>query len=63
MELQQRINAFSKLGAFIKQFTSEDFQKDDTVLHNDLFFEGFKHQIKLAQEHNGWFTKKILFSL
>ncbi|WP_044397683.1 acyl-CoA reductase [Lacinutrix sp. Hel_I_90] len=64
MELQQRINAFSKLGAFIKQFTSEDFQKNETVLHNDLFFEGFKHQIKLAQEHNGWFTKKnIVFAL
>ena len=32
--------------------------------HNDLFFDGFKHQMKLAQEHNGWFTKEnILFAL
>ena len=29
-----------------------------------LFFEGIKHQIKLAQEQNSWFTKEnILFSL
>ncbi|WAC02360.1 acyl-CoA reductase [Lacinutrix neustonica] len=64
MELQQRINAFSKLGAFIKQFTGEAFRKEEHILHNDLFFEGFKHQIKLAQEHNGWFTKKnIVFAL
>jgi hypothetical protein len=29
-----------------------------------LFFEGFKHQLKLAQEKNSWFTKEnILFSL
>jgi hypothetical protein len=29
-----------------------------------LFFDGFKHQIKLANEHNGWFTNEnILYSL
>jgi hypothetical protein len=29
-----------------------------------LFFDGFKHQLKLAQEHNGWFTyENICFSL
>ncbi|RLJ68809.1 acyl-CoA reductase LuxC [Lacinutrix venerupis] len=64
MELQQRINAFSKLGTFISQFSSEKFIKQDNIPHNDLFFEGFKHQIKLAQENNGWFTKtNIVFSL
>ncbi|MDB9721294.1 acyl-CoA reductase, partial [Winogradskyella sp.] len=31
---------------------------------NDLFFDGFKHQLKLAREYNGWFTEKNLkFSL
>ncbi|MEO8932863.1 MAG: acyl-CoA reductase, partial [Xanthomarina sp.] len=34
------------------------------IPHNDLFFDGFKHQIKLAKEHNGWFTEEnILFAL
>ncbi len=60
MNLDQRINAFAKLGDFLSQFTSENFQKKENIEHNELFFEGFKHQIKLAQEHNGWFTKKNL---
>jgi hypothetical protein len=64
MDLQQRINAFVKLGNFLSQFKQEEIKKNDTVIANDLFFDGFKHQIKLAKEHNGWFTKQnILFSL
>ena len=64
MDLQQRINAFVKLGDFLSQFSSEGFEKKDHIEHNDLFFEGFKHQIKLAQEHNGWFTKEnVVFAL
>ncbi|MDG5491933.1 acyl-CoA reductase [Psychroserpens sp. SPM9] len=64
MDLQQRINAFVKLGDFLSQFTNEGIQKKENILHYDLFFDGFKHQIKLAQEHNGWFTKEnILFAL
>jgi hypothetical protein len=64
MDLQQRINAFVKLGDFLSQFSSEGFEKKDHIEHNDLFFEGFKHQIKLAQEHNGWFTKEnVIFAL
>ncbi len=58
MDLQQRIDAFVKLGKFIGQFSSEPYQKVDQVQHNDVFFEGFRHQLKLAQEHNGWFTKE-----
>ena len=64
MDLQQRINAFVKLGAFLSQFKQDDIKKNDAVIGNDLFFDGFKHQIKLAKEHNGWFTQNnILFSL
>lgn len=64
MDLQQRINAFVKLGKFLSQFSSEGISKKDAIAYNDLFFEGFKHQIKLAQEHNGWFSKEnILFAL
>lgn len=61
MDLQQRINAFSKLGHFLSQFGTTSIQKDATVIANDLFFDGFKHQIKLAKEHNGWFTEANVF--
>jgi ribosomal protein S18 acetylase RimI-like enzyme len=64
MKLQERINAFVKLGDFLRQFSNEDIQKADNVEHNELFFDGFKHQLKLAEEHNGWFTKEnIRFAL
>ncbi|OEK08920.1 acyl-CoA reductase [Flavivirga aquatica] len=64
MQLQERINAFVKLGDFLKQFSNEVIQKNDNVKYNELFFDGFKHQLKLAEEHNGWFTKEnIRFSL
>lgn len=56
--------AFIQLGRFISQFSSEEVEKKENILYNDLFFDGFKHQIKLAKEYNGWFTKEnIRFSL
>ncbi|GGK15451.1 acyl-CoA reductase [Yeosuana aromativorans] len=58
MNLPQRINAFVKLGEFLSQFSNEIIQKKETVEHNAMFFEGFKHQLKLAEENNGWFTKE-----
>jgi hypothetical protein len=62
--IQNRITAFVKLGNFIGQFSTNQIAKTAGIEHNDLFFDGFKHQIKLAQEHNSWFTKEsILFSL
>lgn len=64
MQLQQRINAFSKLGDFIGQFSFHEFNQESGVIGNDLFYDGFKHQIKLAQENNGWFTRKnIIYAL
>ena len=51
-------DAFEELGKFINQFTTVPYEKSKGVLLNDLFFDGFKHQIKLAKEHNGWFTEK-----
>ncbi len=62
--IQNRINAFVKLGIFLGQFSNEKLVKKDNIEQNNLFFDGFKHQIKLAQEKNSWFTKdNILFSL
>ncbi|WP_242134823.1 acyl-CoA reductase [Aestuariivivens marinum] len=64
MELQERIDAFVKLGQFIGQFSNEVPTKRKSVEHNALFFDGFKHQLKLAEEYNGWFTpENIQFAL
>tara|TARA_R110002049_G_scaffold38978_2_gene120342 strand:+ start:586 stop:1644 length:1059 start_codon:yes stop_codon:yes gene_type:complete len=64
MDLHQRINAFSNLGAFLGQFSNGVIEKKENVLYNDLFFDGFKHQLKITQEHNDWFTQEnILFAL
>ena len=54
------IQSLVRLGAFMAQFTGLAPIKSEKVLHNDVFFEGFKHQLKLANEHNGWFTKANL---
>ena len=43
--IQNRITAFVKLGAFLSQFSQEKFEKATNIEHNDLFFDGFKHQI------------------
>lgn len=62
--IQKRITAFAKLGDFLSQFSVNNIIKRDDIEHNEIFFDGFLHQIKLAQERNSWFTKdNILFSV
>lgn len=62
--IQNRIDAFVKLGKFLSQFSKSGIEKKDNIPFNDLFFDGFLHQIKLAQVKNSWFTKdNILFAL
>jgi hypothetical protein len=62
--MQKRIDAFVKLGTFLSQFSEKEIEKKENIPHNDLFFDGFKHQLKIAQENNSWFTRdNILFSL
>ena len=58
--IQNRISAFVKLGEFLGQFTQKDIVQKDTIQFNDLFFDGFKHQLKIAGENNTWFTKESL---
>jgi hypothetical protein len=63
MLVKDRINAFVKLGDFLKQFTPDRITKNESIPHNDLFFEAFQMQIKRAFEFNGWFTEdNILFA-
>jgi len=62
--IPNRIAAFLKLGTFLSQFSNNKIEQKEDILFNELFFDGFKHQIKLAQENNSWFTKdNILFAL
>ena len=62
--IQNRITAFAKLGDFLGQYSTDNIIKIDGIEHNEIFFDGFLHQIKIAQENNSWFTKdNILFSI
>lgn len=64
MELEKRINAFIELGKFLSQFANNEVIKKENVAFNELFFDGFNHQIKIANEHNGWFTNNnIIFAI
>ncbi len=59
MKLQQRINAFVKLGDFLNRFLTE--QNQNTTLPD---FEDLNQVIKTAQAYNGWFIKdNILYAL
>ena len=54
------IKTLTHLGDFLGQFSTIEPKKSEHALYNDIFFDGFKHQLKLANEHNGWFTKDNL---
>ncbi|WP_461534449.1 acyl-CoA reductase [Sinomicrobium sp.] len=58
--MQKNTDAFVQLGAFMAQFGTETPSRDESVAHNDLFFEAFKQQLRLAEVHNGWFTPSNL---
>lgn len=58
MTLTKRINACIFLGKFLSQFAQNSPQKLENIPHNELFFDGMHHQIKLAEEHNSWFTQE-----
>ncbi len=58
MNLEQRIEAFVKLGNFFKQFSTSKIEELDDSEFNTIFFDVFKMQIERSQEFNGWFTKE-----
>ncbi|MEC8536822.1 MAG: acyl-CoA reductase, partial [Bacteroidota bacterium] len=51
------IQSLDMLGQFMGQFSSTEAKISNTVLHNDIFFNDFKQQLKFAQQQNGWFSK------
>ncbi|MEC8248672.1 MAG: acyl-CoA reductase [Bacteroidota bacterium] len=58
------IQSLDMLGQFLDQFSSAEARVSNTVLHNDVFFDDFKQQLKFAQQQNGWFSKdNICYSL
>lgn len=62
--IKSRLAAFNKLGLFLGQFSRFEIVKNESVPYNDLFFDGFLHQLKLAQEKNNWFTEdNLLFAI
>ncbi|MGY0426038.1 MAG: acyl-CoA reductase [Polaribacter sp.] len=62
--IQNRIDSFAQLGLFLSQFSDNKMEKKEDVAHNTLFFERFKHQLKIAQENNSWFTREnLLFAI
>ncbi len=61
MQLQQRINAFAKLGSFLNEYLNFLGEKTDDVSTGYLTLQ---NAINKAQAHNGWFTQEnIVFSL
>ena len=52
---------FVALGKFLSQFSLDKNTKDETVHHNDLFFDDFVDLFKLSQSHNGWFTQEQVY--
>ncbi len=58
MNLQQRIDAFVKLGDFFKQFSTAQINKTDNSEFNTKLFDAFKMQIERSKEFNGWFTEE-----
>lgn len=64
MTLQQRKAAFTELGKFLSQFSSEIFEQRNDVLNNNLFYDRLAELIDLSQSHNRWFTKEqVVFAL
>ena len=61
MTLEKRIIAFSKLGGFLKEFINNKSETYDNFEYSKTFYEGLNHQIKLANESNGWFTSSNIY--
>ncbi len=62
MTLEQRIDAFSKLGEFLIQFHPSGLRINKDLQINEMFLEPFQIQVKRAFESNGWFTRDNVHS-
>lgn len=60
MVLEDKKKAFIHLGLFLKQFSTETYQENANVLHNNEFFEPFKQLLNRLHESNSWFKHEQL---
>ena len=61
MTLTETKKAFVTLGKFLSQFSEGNTLKNESVPHNDTFFDDFINLIQLSQSHNGWFTPEQVY--
>lgn len=63
-EINNRIQAFVNLGEFFTIFSDNINENELDSKFDKNLIDGFKHQLKLSKENNGWFTNKnLLYSL
>jgi Acyl-CoA reductase (LuxC) len=60
MTLENRLQAFEKLGRFLAQFSTKNFENNDSQDDNDKYFDAFSMQLKRQCEFNSWFTLEQL---
>ena len=64
MTIEQRMERLENLGRFLKQFKRSGIDKDESLEHNDPYFDLLKEKIEVSVHHNGWFTlENVLFSM
>ncbi len=64
MILNDRIVAFTALGAFLNQFKPSGNKLNNAIMHNDSFYEIMQNKIVTAKHHNGWFTEEnVLYAI
>lgn len=57
----EKKNCFIALGRFLSQFNFDQNQKNEAILHNDLYYDAFVDLIHASQSHNGWFTPEQVY--
>jgi hypothetical protein len=60
MELENRIEAFARLGHFLRQFEISDSNVQETNRLNSKFFNRFESAIQETNLHNPWFIEKFV---
>lgn len=60
MQLEQRIYAFTELGKFLSQFSSEISTKRSGITNNDSFYDEMLATLTTGYLNNNWFTKDNL---
>lgn len=60
MELENRIEAFARLGHFLRQFEISDSNVQETNRLNTKYFKRFESAIRETNHHNPWFIEKFV---